>query len=89
MIVFALMIFLLTRTGVWEKIGTVGVTLLALLFLMGSLGEAFASGEITTPRSILIVSGAIGTAMSLLMFGAGIMAFRESRSSAPEDPLRP
>ncbi|MGH2748047.1 MAG: hypothetical protein ACRDKB_09010 [Actinomycetota bacterium] len=81
MIVFALMIFLLTRTGVWEKIGTIGVMLLAILFLIGSLGEAFASGEITTPRSVLIISGIIGTVMSLIMFGAGIMAFREPRSA--------
>jgi hypothetical protein len=31
--------------------------------------------------AVVIVSGTIGTVMSLLMFGAGIMAFRESRGS--------
>lgn len=84
MIVFALMIFFLSRTGLWEKIGIIGVTLLAIVFLIGSLGEAFASGEITTPRWVLIVSGTIGTVMFVIMFGAGITAFREStRASDP------
>lgn len=75
-VVFGGLILLARRRDRWERIGIVGIMGLSILFLIGSIGEAFAPPTPDVPRSILMASGVIGMLMSISLLGTGTAVLR-------------
>lgn len=79
LVLFAVFTALTMRRDVWGAVGIVGVMLLSLLFIVGSLGEAFAGPTPDVPRAALITSGVVGAFLSLVVLFAAIATFRERK----------
>lgn len=80
LLLFALCTFGARRDDRWALIATIGAVLLAVVFVIGSLGEAFASATPDVPRAALLASGAIGAVLSLTVIATGLAHLRERRS---------
>lgn len=61
LILFAIFVALARRTDRWGTTAIVGTVLLSIIFIVGSLGEAFAESTPHVPRVVLISSGIIGS----------------------------
>ena len=81
LVLFALCAFGARRDGRWAMVATVGAILLAVVFVIGSLGEAFASETPDVPRAALLASGVIGALLSLTVIVTGLAHLREGRSA--------
>lgn len=82
LLLFALCTFGAQRDDRWAMIATVGAVLLAVVFVIGSLGEALASETPDVPRPALVVSGVLGALLSLTVIVAGLAHLRERRTAA-------
>ena len=79
LLLFALCAFGARRDDRWAMIATIGAVLLAVVFVIGSLGEAFASPTPDVPRAALLTSGVIGALLSLSVIATGVAHLRERR----------
>lgn len=82
LVLFALCAFGARRDGRWTMVATIGAVLLAVVFVIGSLGEAFASETPDVPRAALLASGVIGALLSLTVIATGFAHLRERRMAA-------
>lgn len=82
LVLFALCAFGVRRDDRLGTIATVGAVLLAGVFVIGSLGEAFASETPDVPRAALLASGVVGALLSLAVIATGIAHLRERRTAA-------
>lgn len=82
LVLFALFAFGAQRDDRWGTIATIGAVLLAVVFVIGSLGEAFASETPDVPRAALLASGVIGALLSLTVIATGVAHWRERRLAA-------
>jgi hypothetical protein len=55
----------------WGTAAVTGLCVVAVLTLVGSLGEALAPPPPDVPRAVLAASGAVGAAVSLALLAAG------------------
>jgi hypothetical protein len=65
----------------------VGTVLLSIVFIVGSLGEAFAEPTPDVPRVVLISGGIVGSFVSALVLVTGIATLREK--GQPESIVEP
>ena len=56
----------------WGTAAVVGLCLLAVLFFIGSMGEAFAGDTPHVPRAVLIAAGVAGGLLAVLLLLAGV-----------------
>lgn len=69
---------LLVRAGRgWTVVGLAGYCLVAILVLIGGLGEAVAAETADTPKAVLVASGIVWAVIAVSMLGLGVAAFRE------------
>ena len=80
MLVFGALALLARRRDRWGAGGIVGLMALAVLFIIGSRGEAFAPPPLTVPRAVLVASGVIGSVLSVALIVLGLLALSERRS---------
>lgn len=78
-VLFAVFTALAIRHNGWGTAGVVGVMLLSIVFIIGSLGEAFAPSTPDVPSSALITSGVVGTVLSLSVLILGTLTLAEKR----------
>jgi hypothetical protein len=71
----------------WGTLGVAGLCLLAVLTLIGSLGEAFAPATPDVPRTVLVTSGVVGGILSVALLLSGIAELRD-RVRARQRPSR-
>jgi uncharacterized membrane protein YgaE (UPF0421/DUF939 family) len=71
----------------WGTLGVAGLCLLAVLTLIGSLGEAFAPATPDVPRTVLVTSGVVGGILSVALLLSGIAELRD-RVRARQQPSR-
>lgn len=102
LILFAIFMAVARRTDRWGTAAIVGTVLLSIVFIVGSLGEAFAESTPHVPRVVLISSGIIGSFVSALVLVTGAATLREkghtksivvpksanSRSEVLRDPFK-
>jgi hypothetical protein len=71
MVALIVFILLVPNRRWWGMLGVVGLCLLAVVTLIGSLGEAFAPTTPDVPRAVLVASGVLGVVLgpALLLFG--------------------
>jgi hypothetical protein len=71
MVALIVFILLVPNHRWWGMLGVVGLCLLAVVTLIGSLGEAFAPTTPDVPRAVLVASGVLGVVLdpALLIFG--------------------
>ena len=67
------------RRGALGIVGNGLAIPIAVFLAVASLGESFAAGPVTAPRSVLIGSGVLGTLLALLIVGAVIHDVRLRR----------
>lgn len=72
-------LLLVRAGGRWTMAGLAGYSAVALLFIIGGLGEAFAAGTPDTPKVVLVVSGVVAVAIALAMLAFAFAAFQEKR----------
>lgn len=77
LLLFAIFAALARRGDGWGTAGVVGTMLLSIVFIIGSLGEAFASSTPDVPRAALITSGVVGTLVSGAVLLTGGAFLRE------------
>ena len=63
----------------WGTAAVAGLCVVAVLTLVGSLGEALAPPTPDVPRAVLVASGAVGAAVSLALLAAGVLELRDRR----------
>jgi hypothetical protein len=79
LLLFVLCAFGARRDDRLGTIATIGAVLLAVAFVIGSLGEAFAPETPDVPRAALLASGVIGALFSLAVIVTGLARLRELR----------
>ena len=67
--------------GRLRVIGVCLVCVLAVLFMVGGLGEAFAAATVDVPKQVLVGSGAIGVLSALAVLTIGVTDLRGSAQS--------
>jgi len=85
----ALVVFILIAPSRrwWGTLGAVGLCLLAVVTLVGSLGEAFAPSTPDVPRAALVASGLVGIVLCPALLLSGI-AYLIERTRARRRPSR-
>ena len=66
----------------WNVIGLTGFCVVAVLVLIGGLGETFAPGTSDTPKTVLVASGVVWAGIAASMITVAIAAFAEHRQGA-------
>jgi hypothetical protein len=79
LVIFGLVAFTVGRRDRWGTAALVILLVLAMLMVVGSLGEALAAATPDVPRSVQYGSGAFGVLAALVLFVLGAMALRERR----------
>jgi hypothetical protein len=77
MVALVVFVFLARSNRRWGTLGVVGLCLLAVLTLVGSLGEAFAPDTPYVLREVLIASGVLGVVLGPLLLFFGIAELRD------------
>jgi MFS family permease len=77
LLLFAIFVALARRADRWGTVAVAGTMLLSIVFIVGSLGEAFAEPTPHVPRVVLIASGIIGSLVSALVLVTGSAMLRE------------
>lgn len=82
-VVFAVGLVLALRRGVAGTVGTVLLMLLAAIFIVGGLGEAFAPATPDVPRPVLVLSGVVAAVLGAAVIVAGVQRLRSVRATPP------
>jgi hypothetical protein len=72
-------LILVLRTDRWAYVGIGGSYLVALLLLIGAIGEIAAEGTSDTPKEVLVVSGIVWCAIAVTLVGLATAALVERR----------
>ncbi|HJR44637.1 MAG TPA: hypothetical protein VJ927_03445 [Actinomycetota bacterium] len=78
LLLFAIFIVVARRTDRWGTAAVVGLILLSVVFIVGSLGEAFAAPTPDVPRAALIGSGIAGAIASAAVLVTGVALLRNN-----------
>jgi hypothetical protein len=86
-VLFGSLILLATRSGWPGRLGAVGLTLLAVLFLVTILGEPMARhvlrpSDMTFPESLLVAISLVGSGLMLVLGVGTVMNVRRRSSRA-------
>ncbi len=71
-VAFVVFVLLAPNRRWWGTLGVVGLCLLAVITLVGSLGEAFAPSTPDVPRAALVASGVVGVVLCPALLLSGI-----------------
>jgi hypothetical protein len=77
MVAFVVFVVLVPNQRWWGVLGVVGLCLLAVLTVVGSLGEALAPSTPDVPRAVLVASGILGVVLGPLLLFFGIAELRD------------
>lgn len=83
LLLFAIFVALARRGDRWGTAGVTGTMLLSIVFIIGSLGEAFAGSTPDVPRAALVTSGIVGTLVSAAVLATGGALLRERAQEKP------
>ena len=72
MVAFVVFVVLAPNRRWWGVIGVVGLCLLAVLTLVGALGEALAPSTPDVPRAVLVASGLLGVVLGPALLLSGV-----------------
>ena len=81
LLLFAIFVLLARRTDRWGTAAVIGTLLLSVVFIVGSLGEAFAEPTPDVPRAALVTIGVVGTLISGMVLVTGLAFLRERSES--------
>lgn len=81
LLLFAIFVPLARRTDRWGTAAVIGTLLLSVVFIVGSLGEAFAEPTPDVPRAALVTIGVVGTLISGMVLVTGLAFLRERGES--------
>ncbi|MGH3135702.1 MAG: hypothetical protein ACRDPV_04325 [Gaiellaceae bacterium] len=70
------------RQDRWGAVGTVGILVLSVLIVAGSLSEATAEATPDVSKAVLVASGLVGSAIGVALFVLGILELRRRRRPA-------
>jgi hypothetical protein len=79
-------IFLSRSRRWWGALGTIGICLVAVLTLIGALGEWFAPATPDVPRAILVASGVVGAILAPTLFLAAVADLIDRVRTARQSP---
>jgi hypothetical protein len=85
LLVIGAAVVLLWRGAV--RTGAAVLSLVALVMLVGSLGEAFAPATADTPKVVLVSSGAIGVVLCAVVLTVAVAAWRAANRSRAGEPV--
>lgn len=77
--ILAVSLLLIRAGGRWISVGLLAFSVVALLMVIGGLGEAFAPETPDTPKMVLIVSGIVSVVVAVVMLALAFAAFHERR----------
>jgi uncharacterized membrane protein YhaH (DUF805 family) len=83
LLLFAICAALASRRDRWGTTAVVGAMLLSVVFIIGSLGEAFAEPTPDVPRAALITSGVVGALLSSAVLATGGAVLRNRGAPKP------
>lgn len=86
LLLFAAFAALARRADRWGTAAIVGAMLLSIVFIVGSLGEAFAEPTRDVPRVVLITSGIVGSLLSAFVLVTGAAALRGNAAEKEPSP---
>lgn len=86
-VLFGILILIATRSGWPGRLGAIGLTLLAVLFLVTILGEpmarhALTPSDMTFPETLLVALSLVGSGL-MLVLGVGTVLNSRRQSSRP------
>jgi len=88
LVLFVIFVAVARRGDRWGTAAVIGTMLLSIIFIIGSLGEAFADSTPDVPRAALVISGVVGTLLpaAVLVTGSALLRARaqEKRTSSPQ-----